>query len=205
MDKMVITIARSYGSGGRTLGKKLAEEYGIKSYDREIIRMASDDSGISEALFGEADESMRRVPIFKSAGANSDGEVYPPQDPRFTSPENLFRYQAKVIRKLAETESCIIIGRCADYILRDYDNVAKLFFYASEENCITRVINQKKVSSREEAIDRIAKIDRYRANYYKYFTGRDWDNVANYDFCIDTASMDYDKLIRVVKAYLAER
>ncbi len=205
MEHMVITIARSYGSGGRTLGKKLAKEYGIKSYDNEIIRMASDESGISEGLFGEADEYMRRIPIFKkTAGEDSDGEVFPPDSDRFTSPENLFRYQAKIIRRLAEEESCIIIGRCADYILRDYENVVKLFFYASEANCITRVVAQQGVGEME-AIDRIEKIDRYRANYCKYFTGRSWNDVHNYDFCIDTASMDYDRLIRVVKAYLAER
>ena len=167
--------------------------------------MASDDSGISEGLFGEADEYMRRIPIFKkSAGQDSDGEVFPPGSDNFTSPENLFRYQAKIIRQLADTQSCIIIGRCADYILRDYENVARLFFYASEANCITRVVAQQGVNE-TEAIERIEKIDKYRANYYKYFTGRDWNDVRNYDFCIDTSSMDYDKLIRVVKAYLQER
>ena len=86
----------------------------------------------------------------------------------------------------------------------DVATLGELFFYAAEENCITRVVAQQGVSE-TEAIDRIARIDKYRANYYKYFTGRDWNDVRNYDFCIDTSSMDYDKLIRVVKAYLAER
>ena len=204
MDNMVITIARSYGSGGRTLGKKLAQELGIYCYDRELLRMASDESGISEALFGEIDENLKHMPLFRIARDAYKGEVFPPESDNFTSDENLFRYQAKVIKKLAETESCIIIGRCADFILKDYPNVARLFFYASEENCIRRVVNQQGVNERE-AKDHIAKIDKYRANYYKFFTGHDWNNVQNYDFCIDTGSMSYEKLIRVVRAYLNER
>lgn len=203
-NKMVITIARSYGSGGRTLGKKLAGELGIPCYDREILRMASDESGISEALFGEADETMRFAPLFRSAKDAGSGEVFPPDSDNFTSAENLFRYQAKVIKRLAETESCIIIGRCADFVLKDYEQAVRLFFYASEDNCIRRVVDQQGVGEKE-AKERIAKIDKYRANYYKFFTGHHWNNVQNYDFCIDTASMSYEKLIRVVRAYLAER
>ena len=204
MEKMVITIARSYGSGGRTLGKKLADVFGIHCYDRELLRMASDESGINEALFGEADENLKRMPLFRIAKDAYKGEVFGPDSDNFTSQENLFRYQAKVIRRLADTESCIIIGRCADYVLKGRDDVARLFFYASEENCIRRVIDQQGVGERE-AIERIARIDKFRANYYKFFTGHDWNDVRNYDFCIDTASMSYEKLIRVVKAYLAER
>ncbi|MBR1633714.1 MAG: cytidylate kinase-like family protein [Lachnospiraceae bacterium] len=203
-NKTVITIARSYGSGGRTLGKKLAGELGIPCYDREILRMASDESGISEALFGEADETMRFMPLFRNAKDAHTGEVFPPDSDNFTSSENLFRYQAKVIKRLAETESCIIIGRCADYVLKDYDQAVRLFFYASEENCIRRVVDQQGVNERD-AKDHIAKIDKYRANYYKFFTGHNWYDAHNYDFCIDTSSMSYEKLIRVVRAYLTER
>ena len=191
MKKIVITIARSYGSGGRTLGKKLAEEFGIHCYDRELLRMASDESGINEALFGEADENLKRMPLFRIAKKAHTGEVFGPDSDNFTSQENLFRYQAKVIRKLADTESCILIGRCADYVLKDRDDVARLFFYASEENCIRRVVDQQGVGEKE-AIERIAKIDKYRANYYKFFTGHDWNDVRNYDFCIDTGSMSYE-------------
>ena len=201
MDNLVITIARSYGSGGRTLGKKLAKELGIHCYDRELLRMASDESGINEALFGEADESLRFMPLFRIAKDAYRGEVFPPDSDHFTSEENLFRYQAKVIKRLAETESCVIIGRCADYILKDYPNVVRLFFYASEDNCIRRVVDQQGVGEKE-AKERIAKIDKYRSNYYKFFTGHHWNDVHNYEFCIDTAAMSYEKLIYVVRAYL---
>ena len=117
MKKTVITIARSYGSGGRTLGKLLAEELGINCYDREILRMASDDSGINEALFGQTDEKLKKSPLFRIARKNPyKGGVIPPESADFVSDDNLFNYQAKVIRELAEEESCIIIGRCAENV-----------------------------------------------------------------------------------------
>ena len=105
MKKTVITIARSYVSGGRTLGKLLAEELGINCYDREILRMASDDSGINEALFGQTDEKLKKSPLFRIARKNPyKGGVIPPESADFVSDDNLFNYQAKVIRELAEEE-----------------------------------------------------------------------------------------------------
>ena len=117
MGNTVITIARSYGSGGRTLGKLLAKELGINYYDRELIRMASDESGINEALFGEVDEKLKKSPLFRIVKKTYRGEIIPPESGEFVSDDNLFNYQAKVIRQLAEEESCVIIGRCADYVL----------------------------------------------------------------------------------------
>ena len=201
MGKTVITIARSYGSGGKTLGMLLAKELGINCYSRELLRMASDESGINEALFGKADETLKAMPLFKIAKDAYKGEVFAPDSDDFTSAENLFRYQAKVIRRLAEEESCIIIGRCADYVLKDCDHVIRLFFCAPKEDCIARI--QKQNGGKEKEIEaKIEKIDKYRANYYKYFTGRDWNDARNYDFCMDTTSMSYEKLIKIVKAYI---
>lgn len=201
MGNTVITIARSYGSGGRTLGKLLAKELGISCYDRELIRMASDESGINEALFGEVDEKLKKSPLFRIAKRTYNGEVFPPDSGDFVSDDNLFNYQAKVIRQLADEESCVIIGRCADYILKDYDNVISLYFYAPREDCIKRVqdISSEPVREIEKKIDRI---DKYRADYYKYYTGKDWNDARNYDFCLNTTSMSYEKLVEVVKSYI---
>lgn len=201
MEHTVITIARSYGSGGKTLGIRLAEELGINCYDREIIRMASDESGINEALFGQADEKLRKMPLFGIAKRASYGEVLPPDSDEFVSDDNLFNYQAKIIREVAEQESCVIIGRCADYILKDCDYVRRLYFYAPRRDCIDRVMAQNGGTEREIE-KKIDRIDKYRGDYYKYYTGKDWNDVRNYDFCLDTTSMNYDKLIEVVKAYL---
>jgi len=202
MDKLVITIARSYGSGGRTMGKLLAQELGIKYYDREILRLASDESGIDEALFGQADEKLKSTSLFKIARKAYQGELIPPESDDFTSNDNLFNYQAKVIKELAEEESCVIIGRCADYILRDHPNVIRLYCYAPLLDCIKREQAQSSLSE-VEIIKKINRIDKYRSDYYKYYTGADWRDVRNYDFCLNTASMTYEQLIDVAKSYIA--
>lgn len=197
--KLVISIARSYGSGGLTLAKKLGKELGLPVYDREILRMASDQSGINEELFGEVDEHVRK--IFISAKGKYKGLPLSPEYAAFTSDDNLFELQADVIKRIANTQSCIIVGRCADYILKDRAYVLSLFFYASEEDCLTRL--RRQVSGTDaELIKRMHDIDKHRADYYKYYTGRDWNDARNYDFCLDTGVMDYDRLIEVVKSYI---
>lgn len=202
MKKTVITIARSYGSGGRTLGKLLADKLGVNCYDREILRMASDASGINEALFGQVDERLKKSPLLSIVKKNPyKGGVLPPESSDFISDDNLFNYQAKVIRELAEQESCIIIGRCADYVLKDNPDVIRLYFCAPREDCIRRVMDQNGLSAKE-AEKRIGQVDKYRAEYYRYYTGRDWNDARNYNFCLDTTSMSYEKLIEVVENFI---
>ena len=118
MDNIVITIARQYGSGGKTVGHMLAEDLGFNFYNREIMRLASEDSGINEKLFGRVDENLKTSLLKRLAGVKNiyDGKLIPPEDGDFVSDDNLFNYQAKIIKQLAETENCIIIGRCADFI-----------------------------------------------------------------------------------------
>ncbi len=203
MNNTVITIARGYGSGGRTLGIMLAKELGIHCYDREILRMASDDSGISEELFGEADERLKKSPLSAILKRNPyKGEIISPESSNFVSDDNLFNYQAKIIKELAEQESCIIIGRCADYVLKDYDNVIRLFFYATHDDCMNRLIKQTG-EPQAELEKKLEKIDKYRGDYYRYYTHQDWTDTRNYDLCINTGSMDYDKLIQLVKSYIS--
>lgn len=202
MKKTVITIARSFGSGGRTLGALLAKELGINCYDREILRMASDESGINEALFGSIDERIKKSPLFGIIKKHPyTGGIIPPESSDFVSDDNIFNYQAKVIKDLAEAESCIIIGRCADYILKDNSSVIRLFCYSSKEDCIKRVVEQNGITA-DDAAKKIEKIDKYRAEYYKYHTGNDWNDARNYDLCINTASMPYDKLVKVVLDFI---
>ncbi|MGC4018533.1 MAG: cytidylate kinase-like family protein [Muricomes sp.] len=201
MEHTVITIGRSYGSGGRTLGKLLAKELGINYYDRELLRLASDESGINEALFGKADETLKSTSLFKIARREYKGQVIPPDSDDFVSNDNLFNYQAKVIRELANTESCVIIGRCADYLLKDCDFAVRLFFYAPGEDCIARVMKQNG-GTEKEITRKIEKIDKHRSEYYKYYTGQDWNDARNYDLCLNTSSMSYEKLVEVVKSYI---
>ncbi|WP_036977658.1 cytidylate kinase-like family protein [Pseudobutyrivibrio sp. MD2005] len=197
--KLVITIARSYGSGGLTLAKKLGIELGLPVYDREILRRASDQSGISEELFGEVDECVKK--IFMSSKGKYKGIPLTPENSAFTSNDNLFEIQADVIKKIANTESCIFVGRCADYILKDRPYVLSLYFYASEADCLERLRKQV-FGTDEELLKRMHEIDKHRSDYYRYYTGKDWNDARNYDFCLDTGVMDYDKLIEVVKSYI---
>jgi len=201
MNKFVITIGRSYGSGGRTLGKMLAEELGVKYYDRELLRLASDASGINESLFGQVDEKIKNSSLFRITKSIYKGEIIPPESDDFVSDYNLFNYQAKIIKELAEEESCIIIGRCADYILKDRKDLIRLFFYAPLEDCVERERIQSG-GTEKDIIKKIQKIDKHRSEYYKYYTGEDWNDARNYDFCLNTSSMSYEQLIQVVKNYI---
>ena len=115
----VITIGRSYGSGGRTLGRLLAEKLGVKCYDYELVRLASEKSGINEALFGRVDEKIKSRALFGKSEHIYTGEVFPPSSDQYVSDDNLFNIQAQVIRELADEGPCIIVGRCADFVLKD--------------------------------------------------------------------------------------
>ena len=203
MENRVITIARSYGSGGRKMGRLLAKELGYEYYDREILRIASDESGISEELFRQADEKQR-IPLFRIAREVYTGEVIPPDSDDFISNENLFRYQAKIIRELAATRNCVIVGRCANFILRGRDNVLNVFVTAPVVDCVRRVMETDGLNL-EEAEKKIKKIDKRRADYFKYFTGRQWQDAALYDLCLNTGHMGEQKCVDIVRAYMDAR
>ncbi len=203
MENRVITIARSYGSGGRKMGRLLAKELGYEYYDREILRIASDESGISEELFNQVDEKQH-LPLFRIAREVYTGEVIPPDSDDFISNENLFRYQAKIIRELASTRNCVIVGRCANFILRGRDNVLNVFVTAPVVDCVRRVMETDGLNL-EEAEKKIKKIDKRRADYFKYFTGRQWHDAALYDLCLNTGHMSEQKCVDIVRAYMEAR
>ena len=203
MNNRVITIARSYGSGGRRMGRLLAKELGYEYYDREILKIASEESGIHESLFGQVDETAR-MPLFRIAKEVYTGEVIPPDSDDFISNENLFRYQAKIIRELAATRNCVIVGRCANYILRGRDNVCNIFVTAPVVDCVRRVMEIDGLNL-EEAERKIKKIDKRRADYFKYFTGRQWHDAALYDLCLNTGHMSDQQCVDVVRAYSKAR
>lgn len=201
MKHFVITIARGYGSGGRVIGKLLADELGVNFYDRELLRIASDDSGINEALFAHADEKVKSNLLFKVAKSVYKGELIPPDRDDFISNENLFNYQAKIIRELAEKESCVIIGRCADYILKDMSHVIKLYIHAPLEACI-KTVDEMKLCPNKNIKSFIETTDKRRAAYYSYFTGKEWNDAANYDLCINSSKLSHEQCVQLVKAYI---
>lgn len=199
-EKYVITIARGYGSGGRTIGKLLSKNLGIPFYDREIIYMASEDSGINLELFGKLDEKVHKG-IFDPPTKKYTGKLIPPESSDFVSDENLFNYQAKIIKELADKESCIIVGRCADYVLKDRTDVASVFVWAPMENCIKNVMALEPLNEKE-AEREIKKIDRYRREYYRYYTGKEWDDYTNYELCLNSALLGFDKCAECIKSFV---
>lgn len=195
MDNYIITIARGYGSGGKTIGKELAKTLGIPCYDREILQMASDDSGINESLFHQADEKVSNS-LFMKKGVYMGG-VIPPEDSDFVSDENLFNYQAKIIKEKAMSESCIFIGRAADYILRTFPNVVSVNIQAPFDVCVAEVAERSSISHKE-AEKKIHKIDKYRSDFYSHYTGLDWRDPSNYDICINSARLGWTKCVDAI-------
>lgn len=200
MKNYVITIARGYGSGGSHIAKKLSEELGIPCYDTEILEKASELSGINESFFFEANEKINKGQlIFSEHKIDGKWTIYPPDDKRYLSNENLFAYQAKIILGMAleGNESCIIIGKAANYILRTFPNVLRVNIQAPEEKCVCNIMDRLQVE-RKVALKNIEKTDKYRINYYKYYTGEDWLDPCQYDLSINTGMIAEEEAAHII-------
>lgn len=204
MDKFVIAVTRTCGSGATSISRLLAQRYGIHMYDRNLLRLASEDSGINEALFAKADENVKKSLLYKVSRKIYKGELIPPESDDFTSNDNLFNYQAKILKELANEESYICIGRAADYILKDYKNVIRIFIYAPFEKCVEKEITRLGLSEKE-AIKHVRDTDKYRSDYYKYHTGRVWKDPYNYDLCLNTGELTYEQCASLIEEYIKRK
>lgn len=182
----IITISREYGSGGRYVGRLVSDKLGIKLYDKDLIIKLSEETGLSEEYI-ESNEQKREV----LANLN-DGYYF-----SLNNADNLFLNEAKLIKKLADNESCVIIGRCADFILKDRKDITKIFIYSDIENKIRRAteIYGLEKSKAEKEIKRINKL---RANHYKFYTERDWNDKSNYDICINSDVLGVEKTANLI-------
>ena len=199
-NKLVVAISREFGSGGRLIGEKLAAELGIPFYDREIIELAAKKSGLSTDFFEQLEERASSSFLF-----NLVTTAY--ASPSFFSQYDIpishkaFYAQVSVIQELADSGSCVIVGRCADYILRDHPNCAKIFIYASREDRLKRVVDHYEYDS--DAIDeKISKIDKGRSNYYKHFTNESWGSAHAHDLCINSSFAGIDGSVTLIKTLL---
>lgn len=202
MNNFVVTIARGFGSGGKEIGTKLAERFGIPCYERQILKLASDASGLNESLFAQVDERIRGNVLAKKLTGISFHKVAEPQDRHFESDRNLYNIQAEIIRKLADSTSCVILGKAADYVLKDYDNVVSFYIEAPRAACVKSIMNKMKVSE-SEAHKLIRKTDKYRADYYKYYTGGNyWTNPVNYHMTLNSDKIGRDQCVDVMEHYI---
>ena len=197
---VVITIGRQYGSGGAEIGKQLAEKLGISFYDKNILRINADESGIKESYFHLADEKAGSRLLYRIVQGLRPEKASPSFGSDLTSADNLFRFQSEVIKKLAEAESCVIIGRCADYILEGTDDLVRIHLNADLESRKERI--KERNPEETDVLRAIRKVDRERNDYYRYYTGRDWANSENYDLVINTTKPGISGTVSIILAYL---
>ena len=179
MSKRIITISREFGSGGRTIGKMVADQMGIAFYDKELIEKIAEETGFSKKFIEEYGEHAPGTNVFSYSFLGRDAMGVSMQD-------KIWMMQRKLILDLAEKESCVIVGRCSDYTLRDNKNCLRVFFCAPMENRMKRVMDRLHLSEKD-AKQKIQKEDKWRADNYRYYTGRIWGASANFDLTVNTA------------------
>ncbi len=202
--RLIITIGRQYGSGGSEVGTRLAKELGFDFYDKNILRMNANESGIKESYFHLADEKAGNKLLYRIIASLTPEQKLPSFGSDLISADNLFRFQSEVIKKLAAEENCVILGRCADYILEGAEGLVRIFLYADMDARIRR-ITEKGYYEPKDVKKNIKRVDRERREYHLYYTGRDWESPENYDLMLNTGSLGIDNCILVIKNYLAAK
>lgn len=197
-DKMVISIGRQYGSGGREIGRRLADIFNIEFYDKELITLAAKRSGFSEEILKENDENHNGSFLYSIVMGTYTGRDNLPLN------HKLFLAQFDTIKKLAEEKSCVIIGRCADYALEYNPYCIKAFIHAGIGSRIKRAIEEYGVEA-DKAEETIKKIDKKRANYYNFYTGKKWGHMENYDITINSEFSGIDGAVKVIEELVREK
>lgn len=195
MSNIIVTIAREHGSGGRLIGRKLAEELGFDFYDREIIAMTAKKSGFAEDFVARMENTKTSSFLYSIYTATRELPLT----------EQVYLMQANIIRELAGKGNCVIVGRCADHILREEPNCIRAFIHADVDNRVRRV---KEFYNEEEGTDeqvrtRILKQDKKRASYYEYYTQRKWGQAQNYNITLDSG-IGIDTSVEILKAVVRE-
>lgn len=199
--KYIITIGREYGSGGKEIGIKLAEKLGVKCYDKELLALASKESGISEDLFYANDEKQQGSFIYSlmmgSYAMGEGGKIYPD----LPLGHKIFLAQFDAIKKVADMGPCVIVGRCADYVLRERENIINVFITADMDFKVKRLSQSLSVGE-AKATDIINKTDKKRASYYNFNTESRWGKARNYDICINSSKVGIDKTVELLLKYI---
>ena len=193
-ENMIITIGRQYGSGGREVGQKLADALGIPCYDKELLTVAAEKSGFCKEMFEHHDEKPVGSFLYSLVMGAYSGDNLPIN-------HKLFLAQFEAIRSLADQGSCVIIGRCGDYALEDYKNCIRVFIHANLEERVRRAVTFYGVEI-EKAEDVVQKIDKQRANYYNFYSGKNWGDVENYDITLDSSILGIDHTVTLIQSFI---
>ncbi len=199
-EKYIVNIGRQLGSGGRIIGEKLAGSMDISFYDKELINIAARESGLGKEFFENADEKTR-FSFFESIFgwfSSMGGEGYMDN---YLQNETLFKIQSDVIRELAKKDSCVFVGRCADYILRDYPRCINIFVCADEQDRIKNIIEYEKISP-DKARDMMERVDKQRASYYNYYTGKTWGAASSYHLCVNASLLGIEETTEYIRSFL---
>ena len=200
MSKILLTIGRSFGSGGSEIAKKVADMLGISYYDKELIKLAAIKSGINENLLQNADEKPVNSFLYSIVSHGFPAYTSPIQYNNLVTNDKVFSIQSDIIKNIAENESAVFVGRCADYILREYPDLINIFVYADKSSRVKRIASVNNLSEKE-ALDAIKKTDKERANYYNFYTNRNWGECTNYDLCI-SSDIGVEKAAEAIVSYI---
>ncbi|MBR5747176.1 MAG: cytidylate kinase-like family protein [Prevotella sp.] len=202
MKHIIINVGRQLGSGGHDIGRMLALDFQAKYYDRELLNLAAKESGFSEKFFEQNDEKKGFFKgLFNMQTSHiSGGSMYKTN----FSQESLFQFQSDAIQKAAKEGSCVFVGRCADYILRDFPNTVNIFITASMKYRIDQIMNKQHMDH-EEARRFIESKESKRSAYYNYYTGKKWGAAESYDLCIDSSILGLMETEKIIAAFIRKR
>ncbi len=202
MNHFVVTVARGFGSGGKVIAAKVAEQINANCYENRILTLASLLSGMDEHYFEQANEKLSGLKIAQQLSLIPKTVTPKPNEDKFAADDMLFDYQAQIIRRLANTETCVIVGKCADHVLRNYDNVVSVYIEAPRAFCVKRITERMGIQE-EDAHKLIEKTDKYRADYYRYYTGGNyWTNPVNYDLTLNSERVGVNNCVKVILDYI---
>jgi cytidylate kinase len=199
MENYIINIGRQLGSGGHTIGEKLSGQLNIAYYDKELLQIASQESGLGKEFFERADEKTN-IHLFGDFVGWFSSSMNQGYFNNYLRNESLFQIQSDVIRQLAERQSCIFVGRCADYILRDHPRCLNIFITARFEDRLQRIIKKEKISS-EKAKEVIERTDKQRSGYYNYYSNKVWGMSTSYHLCINSSLLGIDETVAYIRSF----
>ena len=197
---IIINVGRQLGSGGHDIARMLALDFNAKYYDKEILNLAAKESGFSPKIFEQNDEKKGFIRGLFSMATPHVSSSY---DSGF-SQENLFKFQSDAIRKAAQEGSCVFVGRCADYVLRDFENVVNIFITASMHDRVEQILNKQKVTP-QEAKRIIQQAEGQRASYYNYYPGKKWGHAESYDLCVNTSILGMVETEKMIAEFIRKR